>query len=154
MECFKQPSFPFTSFPSHFLIIGPVVGVHPRLLLLVALVAFVLVIRDVLAGTAGSLLALRRLAACRAVLGVIDLPSQAEVLALLTGTLVGAHLQGGGGVVALVCSQLLVVDSTPRTRRGHAGLEDNRGGKQKKSLSGVTRWTRKATYKKTRTLMF
>lgn len=57
------------------------------------------------------------------VLGVVDLTAETEVLPALVGSLVVAHLQGHGGVVALVRAQLLVVDGPPGARRGHASLQ-------------------------------
>lgn len=114
----QLPSWPH----SFHLIISPIILVD-LLLFLVTLVTFVLVIWDVVAGATGPVLMPVFLGAFGAVLGVADLPSQAEVLAALVGPLGVSHLQGHGAVVALVCAQLLVINGTPGSWGCHSSLE-------------------------------
>lgn len=100
-----------------------------RLVLSVVLalvLALVLSVADLGAGGARALATVGiagRLLPGGAVLGVVDLPAQpVGAHALLRGRLVGAHLQGDGGVVHGLQGHLLVVDVPPGARGTHAGL--------------------------------
>lgn len=90
---------------------------------LVNVVTLILVVGDVFVAAARSILTFSHLVSFGTVLGVVDLPAQAEVLPALVGSLAVAHLQGHGAVVTLVCAQLLVVDGPPRPRSSHTSLE-------------------------------
>lgn len=107
--------------PSFLLVISPLFSVH-LLFFLVTLVTLVLEIWDIVRYDSCPVLILRNLSRFGAVLGVIDLPTQAEVLSALVGSLAVAHLQGHGAVVTLVCAQLLVINGTSRPRSRHPGL--------------------------------
>ncbi|TNN77082.1 hypothetical protein EYF80_012720 [Liparis tanakae] len=78
--------FPF------FLLISPLLWVH-LLFFLVTLVTLILEIRDIVTGDTCPALILFNLGRFRTVLGVVDLPTQAKVLATLVGSLAVAHLK-------------------------------------------------------------
>lgn len=118
MKSSRRWSLFFVTLFPYSLVICSIIVVHP-FFFLVTLVTLILVVVDVVAWPAGVVWHRR---SCRTVLGVVDLPAQAEVLAALVGSLGVAHLKRHGGVVALVCAQLVVINGTPRPRSGHASL--------------------------------
>lgn len=90
--------------------------------ILVSLVTFILELLD-MASSSCAIFFLQHFT-LRAVLGIVDLPAQPEVLSTLVGTLGVTHLQGHSAVVALVCARLLVIYGTSRSRGSHASLQE------------------------------
>lgn len=96
-------------------------GIHPSslVLLVVIIVGWVLILN-------WGCVACHPSIALGAILGVIDLAAQTKHLATLVGTLIGAHLEGHGAVIAFVCAQLGIIDVPASSWSRHAHLNGKR----------------------------
>lgn len=88
-------------------------------LLIIIIVGWVLILK-------GGCVARHPSVALGAILGVVDLAAQTEHLTALVGTLVGAHLEGHGAVIAFVCAQLGIIDVPAGSWSRHAHLNGKR----------------------------
>lgn len=71
------------------------------------------------------------------IFGIVDLTAQPEYLAALVGPLVRSHLQGHGGIVALLGAGLCVVNVSSCSRSRHPHLTGSFVGAHLKADSGM-----------------